>query len=390
MQPDFSELDAALDSAGADGFLIYAASDDSNQRYLSGFDAPDPFLTLYDGDVHLFVSPLEYGRAKKESGAATLARGSEFGYRELVDEYGPAEATHRVWTNFLDSHDVSSVLVPTDFPLGHGDGLRGQGVEVTADDDDVLRDIRAVKLPQEIAHVRAAQKANEQAMKTAETLISEASVEDGVLYHEGEPLTSERVRQEIELTLLRHGCALDETIVACGVDAADPHDRGSGPLLAEESIIVDIFPRGKESKYFADMTRTFVKGTPSDELQAWYDVTDVALEAALDAVKPGATGKEVHDVVCDIYEEAGYPTLRADDTTEVGFIHSTGHGVGLDIHEMPSVSPRGEELKPGHIITIEPGLYDPDVGGVRIEDIIVVTEDGYENLTDYPKTFVLD
>ncbi|WP_276247121.1 Xaa-Pro peptidase family protein [Haladaptatus sp. YSMS36] len=389
MQPDFSKLDDALDDAGADGFLIYASSDDSNQRYLSGFDAPDPFMALYDGAVHLHVSPLEYGRAKKESGAASLSRPSDFGYRELVEEHGRIGASHRVHARFLESHDVESVLVPMDFPVGKADGLREQGIAVTADEDDILKDIRAVKLPQEIAHVRAAQKANEQAMHTAEMLIREATVEDGVLHYEGEPLTSERVRQEIELTLLRHGCALDETIVACGADAADPHDRGSGPLLANESIIVDIFPRDKESKYFADMTRTFVKGTPSDELQAWYDISDEALEAALDAVKPGVTGEEIHNVVCDIYEEAGYPTLRSDETTEVGFIHSTGHGVGLDIHEWPALAPQGYELEEGHIITVEPGLYDPEVGGVRIEDIVVVTEDGYENLTDYPKEFVL-
>jgi Xaa-Pro aminopeptidase len=229
-------------------------------------------------------------------------------------------------------------------------------------------------------------------MRAAETLLREAEVgsadgdaaDGAVLRHDGEVLTSERVKVEIESTLLDRGCGLDETIVACGADAADPHNRGSGPLRPDEPIIVDIFPQDKSTKYHADMTRTFVRGDPDGTLAEWFDLTDRAREAALDAVEPGATGAAVHDAVCDIYEDAGLPTLRSDPTTETGFIHSTGHGVGLDVHELPRVSPDGDELRPGHVITIEPGLYDPSVGGVRIEDLVVVTEDGYENLTDYP------
>jgi Xaa-Pro aminopeptidase len=226
-------------------------------------------------------------------------------------------------------------------------------------------------------------------MARAEELLAAADVDDGTLVYENEPLTSERVKQEIEIELLRHGCALDETIVACGADAADPHDRGSGPLEADEAIIIDIFPRSKETGYYADMTRTFCVGEPSETIAEWYDLTLEAQEAALDAIEAGVTGSEVHDAVCDVYEEAGLPTLRADETTETGFIHTTGHGVGLDIHEFPRVSEQDNELEAGHVVTVEPGLYDPEVGGVRIEDIVVVTEDGHENLTDYEKSLRL-
>jgi Xaa-Pro aminopeptidase len=208
---------------------------------------------------------------------------------------------------------------------------------------------------------------------------------DGELVRDGETLTSERVKEAIEVTLLRHGCGLDDTIVACGADAADPHDRGSGPLLAGEPVIVDIFPRSKATKYHADMTRTFCRGEPTETVEEWYDLTRTAQDAALAAIEPGVTGAAVHDAVCEVYEDAGLPTLRSDETTETGFIHSTGHGVGLDVHERPRVAPGGEELEPGHVVTVEPGLYDPAVGGVRIEDLVVVTEDGHENLTDYPR-----
>ena len=137
------------------------------------------------------------------------------------------------------------------------------------------------------------------------------------------------------------------------------------------------------------MTRTFCVGEPSDTVREWYDLTAEAKTAAFEALEPGATGAEVHDAVCDVYEDAGLPTLRSDDRAETGFIHSTGHGVGLDVHELPRLSPNGGELEPGHVVTIEPGLYDPAVGGVRIEDLAVVTEDGYENLTDYEQRLVL-
>jgi Xaa-Pro aminopeptidase len=407
MTRDLSALDDCLADVGADGYLVDADGTDSNQRYLSGFDAPDPFVTLYvpedgaggddgandggtDGSgLHLLVSSLEYGRATKVDGVASVVRLVDYDHRDNVTDHGPVAGRARTVATFLADHAVGSVAVPADFPLGVGDALRETGVDVTADRTDVVTGIRATKSDEEVGHVRDAQRANEAAMAAAEDLLREATVEDGVLYHEGAVLTSERVKEEIEVTLLRHGCGLDETIVACGADAADPHDRGSGPLRADEAIIVDIFPRSKETKYHADMTRTFVKGDPPAELRRRFDVTDEAREAALAALGPGVTGADVHDAVCDVYEDAGYPTLRSDPETEVGFIHSTGHGVGLDVHERPRVSPDGEELRPGHVVTIEPGLYDPSVGGVRIEDLVVVTESGHENLTDYPVEFVV-
>ena len=386
MDRNFSQLDDRLAELDADGYLLDADGTDPNQQYLSGFDAPDPFLTLYAGDVHLyFPRSLEYGRATRESDAATVERYVDYDYDRLREECDPREAVDRVRAAFLAEHDVEHLAVPPRFPTGAADGLREQGVTVSVDYDDVIESVRATKTATEIDHVRTAQRANERAMAAAEELIKSASVDaDGRLVADGEVLTSERVKEEIEVTLLRNGCALDETIVACGADAADPHDRGSGPLLADEPIIVDIFPQDKATKYHADMTRTFCVGEPSDTIQEWFELTDEARRAAIEAVEPGVTGEEVHDVVCDIYEDAGHPTLRSDGSTETGFIHTTGHGVGLAVHEQPTIGPGGEELEAGHAITIEPGLYDPAVGGVRIEDFLVVTDDGAENLTDYP------
>jgi Xaa-Pro aminopeptidase len=390
MDPDLSRLDEFLDDAGVDGYLVDADSTVSDQYYLSGFDAPDPFVTLYDGEVHLLCArSLEYGRATMEARAATVERDVDFGYGALAEEHGPQEARDRVLAAFLEEYGVESVAAPPRFPLRTADGLREQGVEVTAEDSGVVTEIRATKTGQEVEWVREAQRANEAAMARAEELIAGADIEDGQLVHDGDVLTSERVKEAIEVELLRHGCALDETIVACGADAADPHDRGSGPLEAGEPVIIDIFPQSKATKYHADMTRTFCRGEPDDTVREWYDLSVEAKEAALDALEPGATGAAVHDAVCDVYEDAGEPTLRADETAETGFIHSTGHGVGLDVHELPRLAPGGGELRPGHVVTVEPGLYDPAVGGVRVEDIVVVTEDGYENLTDYEERLVV-
>jgi Xaa-Pro aminopeptidase len=399
MDPDLTALEEHLADAGLDGYLVDADGADSTQRYLSGFDAPDPFTTVYTPETTaIIVSALEYGRAKTASRADDVSRLADYDYRELASKHGSEEATARVVAAWLDDLGVDTVATPDRFPLGPADRLREHDIGITPDTDDVVTEIRARKTPEEVDHIREAQQANEAAMRAAEALLDEAVVGDpdagdagdrdadggAVLRHDGEVLTSERVKTEIEATLLEHGCGLDETIVACGADAADPHDRGSGPLRPDKPIIVDIFPRSKATGYHADMTRTFVAGDPDDTVAEWFDRTHEALDAALDAVEPGATGAAVHDAACDVYEESGLPTLRSDPKSETGFIHSTGHGVGLDVHELPRVAPDGGELRPGHVITIEPGLYDPSVGGVRIEDLVVVTEDGHENLTDHP------
>ncbi len=392
MKPDCSRLNEHLEALDVEAYLLDADSTNPTQRYLSGFDAPDPFVSCYTPEsLSLLVSGLEFGRAKTESHADRVKRPVEYNRRELVSTYGPVEANYRVTAAFLADCGVERVAVPERFPVGTADGLREQGIEVCVDTDDVLIDIRAVKTPTELDYIRTTQVANEAAMAAAEGAIRAASIDsEGQLLLEGELLTSERLKQTIEITLLNHGCGLDETIVACGQQAADPHDRGSGPLAAGEPIIIDIFPRNKSTGYHSDMTRTFCKGEPSETLAEWYELTEQALAAALAAVEPGNTGADVHAAACDVYEKAGLPTFRTDPTTEVGFIHSTGHGVGLAVHERPSLSSEGGDLVAGQVITVEPGLYDPAVGGVRIEDIVIVTESGYENITDYPIELVVE
>jgi len=378
--PDFGRLDAFLDREGLDGYLLDADGDDADQRYLSGYDAPDPFRTLYrPAGISLLVRGLEYGRARKDSAATDVRRPVDY------DEGGSDDAgDFDALAAFLAEFDVDAVAVPDRFPVGVADALRERGVTVAVDDEGVVTAIRAVKTDRELDAIRAAQRATEAALSEGTRVLADATFDDDRLVHDGEVLTAERLRAVIEIALLERGYVADETIVAGGAQGADPHDRGSGPLPANEPIVIDVFPRSKATHYHADLTRTVVRGEASDAVRERFELTDRAREAGVAAVEPGVTGEAVHDAVCDVYEDAGYPTLRSDPATQVGFIHSTGHGVGLDVHEQPRVGAGGGELEPGHVVTIEPGLYDPAVGGMRLEDLVVVTEDGHENLTTSP------
>lgn len=390
MEPDVAPLATYLDERDLDGYLINAPGDDSDQRYLTGFASADPFTSLFTADdVHILVRGLDRALARAESRAAAVHGSDEFDRSDLLEEYGPTEAEQRVLRRLLDHYEVSSVAVPPRFPVRTADALREYGITVVPDETGIVATLREEKTAEEVDRIRHVQRATEQAMGRAEDLLAQATIDETALHYDGEPLTSERVKEEISMQLLRDGCHSHETIVAGGADAANPHDRGSGPLPANSPIVIDIFPQDNETHYHADMTRTFCVGEPSETAVEWYELTIDAQHAAFDVIEPGVSGETVHDAVCEVYENAGVPTTRNESGTEVGFIHGTGHGVGLDIHEGPRVSSSGTELRPGHVITIEPGVYDHAVGGIRIEDLLVVTDDGFDNLTEYDKQFVM-
>lgn len=306
------------------------------------------------------------------------AKGYAAAIRNLLEKLGAADAP---------------LSIPPTMAVAYADALRERGL--TLDPDGKLFDgRRRAKTPEEIAHVERAQRAVEAACEHAVGILREAEVGgDGALVWRGETLTSETLRSEIDVELLRRNCFGDGTIAAGGSQAADPHERGSGPLRAGEAIILDIFPRDLSSRYFADMTRTFVKGEPSAELQRMYDAVLESQEAALAMIGPGVNGRDVHRKVADVLHERGYKTNVHDaepgKPLREGFFHGTGHGVGLEIHEAPRIAPVDEELIPGDIVSVEPGLYYPAVGGVRIEDLVLVTDDGSRNLTRFPKEFVV-
>jgi Xaa-Pro aminopeptidase len=376
--------------------VIGAPQHDATAYHLSGFLAPDPVIWIRaSGKSYLAVSALEYGRAEKEAPADELVSFDELELSRLARELkSGARAFAAATANLIErvGANGSPVTVPPHFGVAYADELRSRGVRIEPY-GRLFADLRRAKSQAEISHIEEAQRAIEGACAHAVGILEEAEISsDGTLRWRGEPLTSEVLRAEMEVEILRRGCAADEgTIAAGGPQAADPHERGSGPLRAREAIILDIFPRSQTSRYYADMTRTFVKGEPGDELQAMYDAVLEAQEAAVSMIRAGVNGRDVHERVSDILHERGYKTGKHDqkpgEPLTEGFFHGTGHGVGLEVHEAPRVSPVDEELRAGDVVTVEPGLYKPGVGGVRIEDLVVVTEDGCRNLTNFPKEF---
>jgi Xaa-Pro aminopeptidase len=380
--------------------IIGAPEHDAATYHLSGFLAPDPVICLRagggeaDGKVYLAVSSMEYGRAKREARADEVLSFDELEVTSLARELkSGSRALAAAATGLIEKLETTSspVVVPPYMGVVYADELRARGLAVTPD-ARLFASLRRAKTEEEISHIEKTQRAVEAACALAVEILEGSTIaEDGTLLYGGEALTSERLRSEIDIELLRRGCAADGTIAAGGPQAADPHERGRGPLRAGESIILDIFPVDTSSRYYADMTRTFVKGEPSLELKEMYDAVLEGQEAALQMIRAGVNGRDVHEKVSDILHERGYKTLVHDqkpgEPLQEGFIHGTGHGVGLEIHEAPRVSITDEELVTGDVVTVEPGLYDPKVGGVRIEDLVVVTEDGCRTLTNFPKGF---
>jgi len=361
------------------------------------FLSPDPIIALEDVEELVIVaSSLEEGRIRKESRATKVVNMNDFGAQDLAAQglSGP-EFFAEIIRRFLADRGVRRVAVPPYFPVAEADILRGAGIELEVAKD--LRERRRVKRPDEIEAIEASQRATEVAWREGVDAIRRAKVRpDKTLELDGAVFTAERLRAIVETALLERGCASEGAICAPGPQAADPHQIGTGPLHASEPIVMDIFPQHKATRYWADMTRTVSKGEPPKEIRKIFEVVMRAQDEGIRALRPGVTGREVHELVEDIIWNAGYDTLRPgqkrdpSDQTPRGFIHGTGHGVGLEIHEAPVISRSGmSPLVPGDVVTIEPGIYDPAIGGVRLEDMLVITADGARNLTQASRELVI-
>ncbi len=373
-----------LEESNIDGVLFIGDSVcDADMYYLSHFLAGDSFALLMQDRIKILVSAMEKGRAEKQSSADDIVTTSDYAFNEKIKKFGKLnDAYISVLKDFLNDHDIKRLGVPFRFPSGIFQHLCKDFI-VTILENPVSR-WRSVKTENEICAIRLTQSACERAMRQATDLIGRSEPCGDLLYYHGQPLTSEQVRSKIEIALLEDGCEAVDTIVAGGAEGTDPHARGYGPLPAHRPIVIDIFPRSKSSRYFADMTRTILRGEASLEVTEIYEAVLAAQIAGLLAIKAGISGNEVHSKVAQVLQEHGYP-----ERVGRGFTHSTGHGVGLDVHEEPSLSDSGKTLQTNHVVTVEPGLYYPNVGGVRLEDLVVVTEGGCQNLTHFEKTLVL-
>jgi len=367
--------------------------------HLTRFLSHDAIIALEDGDeVVIVANSLEEGRARKQSRATTIFNIDAFGAKELSARgIGREELDANVIARFLASRNTKEVAVGPYFPLGMAERLRALGIEVSVASD--LDQRRRVKRQDELDALEATQRACEDGWARGVDAIRRATVrKDRTLELDGEVFTAERLRAIVEGRLLELGCASDGAICAPGRQAADPHMSGTGPLHAGEPIVMDIFPQHKSTRYWADMTRTVSKGEPSAEIVKMYDLVKRAQDAGIAALRPGVTGRSIHEMVEDLIFAAGYDTLRPgqqhgpkqNGALPKGFIHGLGHGVGLEIHEAPSVGRGGSApLLAGDVVTVEPGVYDPAIGGVRLEDMLVITETGSRNLTRAPRQLIV-
>ncbi len=353
--------------------FIGPPSDTTDIQYLTGFAATDPVVLLDSGRKKQLVVPdLEYGRA------CELGRGVEPVLPSELPKVAPDVRGAGAWIlGLLQRERVRAVRVSRWFPASLARRMETSGIRVEVQEDSLTPE-RTVKRPEEVEYLKAAQRVAIHCMKHAIALIGAAEIgSDGSLRRGRRRLYSEDVREEIERIALASGCLCAETIVAGGDQAVNPHERGRGPLRAGEAIVLDIFPRDRRTGYWGDLTRTVARGPVSAPLRQMYAAVAAAQRAALDAIRAGAPAEAPDAAARRVFEQRGYETVRSAARME-GFIHGTGHGVGLDIHEAPGLRPGGGRLCAGQVVTVEPGLYYRGIGGVRIEDVVVVTRTGGE------------
>jgi Xaa-Pro aminopeptidase len=358
--------------------LIYADTYRTPElRHEVPIGIPDPFLYAEkDGVKHVVIWSAEAQRLGAV-GQYELHPPEAYGLDELTRAGHDRKAIRAETTKRAVAElGVSKAVVPETFPLWLADLLRGEGVELTVD-QRFFDDRRRVKNDAELAGMRRAQRAAEAAMDAARELL-----------RKGPPLSVEEVKAAMSQVFAAHNTTCDDFIVAPGAQGAVGHDMGSGPIEAGVPIVIDIWPRDNESAIYCDMTRTFVIGDAPEELREWHRLVKEALDRAVSEIRDGASGRAIFDGTCDIFEAAGQPTQRTKtvgETLSDGFFHGLGHGVGLEVHEEPGLGMASQEpLRAGDVVTVEPGLYRQGYGGVRLEDLVLVTKDGAENLTDYP------
>ncbi len=352
------------------------------------FSAGDPaaFVLLEDQLQNIrervfIVRDIEADRAREHAAADQV-----YAPKDLVDthdlsadrEVGTAQAIAAL----LRQNQLNSITLDRSCPAIYQHVIASLGIQCECD-PNWESDARRRKSPEELNFLRNAQQVTEEVMRRACELVANAEVAtDGFLMHDHLPLTSEKVQTLIDIWLLEKGYVESTSIVAGGVQGADCHARGTGPLLANSPVIIDIFPKSKASRYWGDCTRTVVNGSISVQLKQMHATVVAAKKAATDAVRAGVSGEEVNNATLDVIRAAGYGTstfLPNDPMDHISMVHGTGHGVGLAIHEAPLLVPGGPQLLAGDVITIEPGLYCRTLGGVRVEDMVVVTDLGYEN-----------
>ncbi len=364
--------------------LMIAASEKSpNLYYATKFLAPDAFLFFQiRGQKTLLMSDLEVDRAKDQAEVDEVLSVSQFA-KDLQKKLGRPVGMLDVVEYFLRSHRVKSVLVPGDFPIEYADPLRARGIKIAYKSEPFFEQ-RVLKTADEVKKIQLSLKHTEAAVEAAVQVLRASKIVGDRLIHEGKPLTSESLKRVVNVSMMENNTIGEHTILSCGKDCVDPHNEGSGLLRPHASIIMDVFPRSADSRYYADFSRTFVIGKASPKLKKMYAAVKQGQDIAFERIREGVDGSSIHKAILDYFGKEGFKTGLMNGRMQ-GFFHGTGHGLGLEVHEPPRISPSKHILRANEVVTVEPGLYYLDAGGVRLEDLVVVREKGMTNLTKYPR-----
>ncbi len=372
------------------GKIIYADSiTNPDMLYASRFVTNDPFIYFESNrKKYIVVSPLELERAKKES-----KKGLHVINKDDLLLTSENKSIKSIFMEMLAQYPQDIWLIPSTFPVGYAQLLKTLSCEdsIVIEENEFFPG-RSIKTQQEIKEISKAQAIAEKAVLKAETILTDSSINSkNELVYNKKPLTSEFLKSQINIELAKHGANTHGTIASSGTQCSVPHDTGSGIIQSSVPIIIDVFPRLEFSGYWGDITRTFVKGKVSKIVQKAYDAVKFARDNAISKIKPGIIPSHIHNEAIEYLSKTGFKTGRSNDGRYYGFFHGLGHGVGLEIHENPRINGLSfTPLEAGNVITIEPGVYYPEWGGVRLEDLIVVTKSGYRNLTTYPSILELD
>jgi Xaa-Pro aminopeptidase len=375
--PDRTRTDQAM--------LLFSASEgDANMLYATGFFVPDPFIFFKHKQTKFAVlNDLEIDRAKKQARVDRVLSLSQY-QKKLRRAGKPHPTLIDILNLLLRERGVRSVLVPANFSVLLADQLRAKGYSVQIKRDPFFPE-RETKTREEIRHITESLRVARLGLEAGIRTLKRAKIErDGTLTLNGRRLTSEMLKAAVNTTIMAQGWLPSHTIISSGNQCVDPHHEGSGPVRAHTSIIFDIFPRSQKTGYFGDLSRTVVRGRASEKLKAIYGAVQDGQRIGYEMIRHGANGKDIHDKIVALFNARGFPTGKLNGRMQ-GFFHGTGHGLGLDIHEAPRIAPVDATLRTGHVVTVEPGLYYLGVGGVRLEDVVVVTPSGNRNLTDCPQ-----
>jgi Xaa-Pro aminopeptidase len=378
------DASAALKLRGDQAILLVAASEgDANMLYAVGFFVPDPFIFFQHREKKFAVlSDLEIDRAKKQAHVHRVLSLSL--YQRKLRQLGKPVAMIDVLDLILRERGIRSLIVPANFSALLSDQLRAKGFSVQIKRDPFWAE-RETKNRVEVAQITESLRIARLGLEAGIRMLKRTRTKrDGYLYLNGTRLTSEMLKTAVNTTIMAQGWLPSHTIISSGNQCVDPHHEGSGPIKADTSIIFDIFPRSQHNGYFGDLSRTVVRGRASDKLKEIYATVQAGQQIGYEQIRHGVNGKEVHQNILALFESRGFHTGRINGRMQ-GFFHGTGHGLGLDIHEPPRIAPVDAILRAGHVVTVEPGLYYLGIGGVRLEDVVVVTAKGNRNLTDCPQ-----